>query len=384
LGKLAVGSKKKLVSDTPVRHLPLWVKAPMQTEGSIDPLGYSIESDAIATLLLPGVTVQTRRARYLSFFCWAVQKCGNDQRAIDRWEIALSVGEHLRHGKDTSCPFFGSGILNERQYPLNEALPRQLHVQTARLLYSGFARSCGLIQDSKGLSSTGAKLAKSFAQRVPGSLPKTISKCEGMPCLSEIGANEAKYLYRALFEDTKEGEARLATYKAVGKTGWRLVRKAGRRELLKQYLAPPSAGDDSAALLHKAAILELEALPLTRLFLELYNDRTFTGVIPSKARFNAFAIGTTRNGLLSDLAAHLRKAKSLGRDISDELKDPLTFSRVKAYILQKHREVAKPDDPWVSDNWEQRRRGLMPSQPPDLHLYRLEAFSSLLADIGEI
>jgi len=384
VGKLAVGSKKKLASYAPIRHLPLWVKAPMQIEGSIDPLGYSVESDALAALLLPGVTVQTSRARYLSFLCWAIQKCGNDQRAIDRWEIALSVGEHLRHGKDTSCSFLGSGILNQRQYPLNDPLPRQLHVQSARLLYSGLARSCGLIQDNRGLSSTGAKLAKYFAHSVLASLPKKLSKCAGMPCLSEIGANEAKYLYRALFEDTKDGEARLATYKAVGKTGWRLVQKAGRKELLKQYLAPPSSGDNSAAFLHEAAILELEALPLTRLFLELYNDRTFTGVIPSKAPFNAFVIRTTRNGLLSDLAAHLRKAKNLGRDISNELQDPLTFSRVKASILQKHREVAKPDDPWVSDNWEQRRRGLMPSQPPDVHLYRLEAFSSLLADIGEI
>ena len=205
-----------------------------------------------------------------------------------------------------------------------------------------------------------------------------------MPCLSEMSMREARYLYRALFEDTKDGETRLATFRSVGKKGWRLVQNTSRQQLLKQYLAPPLRGDRTAILLHAAAVFELEALPLTRLFLELYNDRNFTGVIPSKARFNAFTIRTTPDGLLSDLAAHLRAAKLLGRKLSDKLQDPLTFDRVKAFILQRHREVAKPDDPWVDDHWEQLRRGLMPNQPPEVHLYRLAAFSSLLADIQEI
>ena len=85
------------------------------------------------------------RARYLSFLCWAMDKTGNDSASIDRWEVALALGEHFRHGSDDKCGFLGSRLIKSRNPARGDSTPRQLHVQTARVLYKGLLRSCGLV-----------------------------------------------------------------------------------------------------------------------------------------------------------------------------------------------------------------------------------------------
>ncbi len=106
---------------------PSWVEPSPDEPGSTDPLGYQAEADRIAEELLPGVTVQTRRARYLSFLCWAMDHTGNKPAEIDRWEIALSTGEYLRPKCNATCSYLGSLLLKQRNHAPGDRVPVRLH-----------------------------------------------------------------------------------------------------------------------------------------------------------------------------------------------------------------------------------------------------------------
>lgn len=362
--------------------LPFWVEPSPTEPGSIDPLGYLAQSDRIAEQLLPGVTVQTSRARYLSFLCWAIQKTGDDPNAIDRWEVALSVGEHRRHGNGEAelCKFFGSRLLKQRQLEDKDPLPKRLHVQTARLLYSGLLRSCGLYDGPAVLSELGKKLAEDFGRHMPRSLPSKVGRCDVMPCLSNISMREEKYLCDGLLQANADAERRAYSFSEIGRRAWKGVRNEGAAWLLAQYIKSPGRNASAPAVyLHEGAKLELQALPLTRLFLLLYQSR---GKIRGQLRpgsFRAFQIGASTEHLLADLAAHLRRAQALGEETP-----PLTLAGLKRWVLTRHRQEAKPEAPWVDENWHVLRPGLQPQHPPGIHGYRLEAFSSLMADLRKI
>ena len=120
--------------------LPSWVELPPSEPGSIDPLGYQAEVDRISDTILPGVTVLTRRARYLCFLCWAIKRTGNNPAEIDRWEIALSVGEFLRHQDGKECSYLGVGLLRQRNIKRGDIVPQKLHKLKARTSYSGLLR----------------------------------------------------------------------------------------------------------------------------------------------------------------------------------------------------------------------------------------------------
>jgi len=360
--------------------LPSWVEPPPTEPGSIDPLGYLGPSDRIAEQLLPGATVLTRRARYLSFLCWALRETDNEPSETDRWEIALSVGEHLRHGDDTECTYLGSRLLRGRALARGDRLPRRLHVQTARLQYSGLLRSCGLADDEGNVSHLGAEIADTFGRYMPRSIPKRVSGCDGLPCLSKIGDREASSLRRGFFETTDEAGRRLETFREVGTRNWRRVLQHGPAVLLRSYMGQPNPRAKSAAqLLHEAASLELESLPLTRLFLELYsNAGSLAGSVPRSGWYRVYQIRETSKEMLADVAGHLRRAAALGRAIL-----MLSLPCLKAHVLHLHR-VAKADAPWVDQDWRILRPGLKPQRLPGVHEYRLTAFASLLHDIGEI
>jgi len=52
--------------------LPRWTKRVSIEEGGRDPLGLSRVSGMITDFLLQGIITQTYRARYYSFYCWAI------------------------------------------------------------------------------------------------------------------------------------------------------------------------------------------------------------------------------------------------------------------------------------------------------------------------
>lgn len=219
-------------------EMPAWVEPSPAEPGSIDPLGYLARSESLAEQLLPGVTVATRRVRYLSFLCWAIRKTENDPRAIDRWEVALSMGEHSRHAGD-HCAYLGSRLLlQQRKWAGADPLPRRLHVQTARMLYAGLLRSCGLAHEngSLTLTSIGERIADDFGRDIPRSMPKRVTGCYDMPCLSEIRSREASLLRRGFLDSGTDAEIRQRTKLEIGFRRTQRVRRHGAGWLLRQYL----------------------------------------------------------------------------------------------------------------------------------------------------
>jgi hypothetical protein len=207
-----------------------------------------------------------------------------------------------------------------------------------------------------------------------------------MPCLSESGAIEKRYLRQALIGQSKDrppdSETRLKTFKSVGKSRWKCVRGGSHTELLKLYLDEQKSKDDVTADLVGAATFELHALPLTRLFLAFYNNERVPAAIPARPRFHAFEIAREQPAMIGGVASHLREAEKRS-SLPPGLQRPITVGRLKDFVVDRHRE-AKADDPWVDESWHQLRRNLMPARLPGVHAYRLSAFASLLADIGEI
>jgi len=358
---------------------PSWVEPSPDEAGSTDPLGYQSEADRIAEELLPGVTVQTRRARYLSFLCWAMNRTGNDPGEIDRWEIALSIGEYLRHKGDTTCSYLGILLLKQRNPDPGDRVPARLHQQTARALYSGLLRSCGLASEEGDLTPLGKKLGWEFGKTMPGTRPKRVYGCANLPCLSAAGELEKRWLRGALLEETEEAKLRTATLREVGIRHWK---KTGGdpAAILRDYLCPPPRpATREQLLLHKAAVLDLTALPLTNLFLYLYkHEGAIRGAIPPRSTLRSYQVDPAPPGLLADVATHLRRAAKLGGE-----RVPLSLAQIKSHLLDRH-EHAKPDGRWVDGSWRVLRHGLAPQVSPDVHGYRLTVFASLLRDMGAI
>jgi hypothetical protein len=316
--------------------------------------------------------------RYLSFLCWAIRKTDNDARAIDRWEVALSMGEHYLHaGK--RCAYLGSRLLQQRIFGGADPLPRRLHVQTARLLYSGLLRSCGLAHENGTLSDIGERIADDFGREMPRSMPKKYSDCFDMPCLSKIiiKTRETRLLRGGLLENGTDAERRKRTKLEIGPRGMRGIRRYGAAWLLKQYLLKPGIrSSEPARLLHTAARLELHAMPLTRLFLYIYqHDGRIVAKVASVSTCHPYRVREPVDEMLGDVVAHIRRAATLG-----ELRLPHSVRGLKMWVLRRHRE-AKAEAPWVDEDWRVLRLGLHPQQPPGVHEYRLGAFASLLHDL---
>ncbi len=170
---------------------------------------------------------------------------------------------------------------------------------------------------------------------------------------------------------------RAVTFKSVGRRLWRESSGDYAHNILRRYLGHVDSANEVAVLLRKAAVLELRALPLTRLFLYLYlHNGVISGDVPAKSRLRCYRVDDEPPGLLADVGAHLRRAaKKDGEHV------PIAKARLLEYLQFRHRQ-AKPDAPWVRDDWQVLRPGLAPQRLPGVHQYRLDAFASLLQDVG--
>jgi hypothetical protein len=369
--------------------LPSWV-APSEMERALDPLGLQEEADALAAQLLPGVTVQTSRVRYLSFLCWAKQQ-DLTEFETDRWEVAMALGEHMRHrdgGPD--CSFLGKNKAKALGLGSFARVPTALHQQTARILYAGLLTTSSAVAEG-ALSVCGNRLAEWFrpGRRVR---PRRLRDCAGLPCLSWYdpklrliaSAHERRALAQALLLETLEAKARYATYRAVPVSLW-----AGRDaiRILRRFLDPSyAAGSVSESCLHRAAAFELAAFALKRLFLRLYRGPSvIRGRFPARTKLPATSAYVIRDDdLLHDVSAHLRRADALGATgflASFGYSTPGSLADVVDLVRAMH-EQAKPEAPWVDARWKLLRPGLAPSNPDGIHGYRLPAFASLIGDLG--
>lgn len=362
---------------------PSWVSAPPAEAGSIDPLGYQTEVDRISESILPGITVFTTRIRYLSFLAWAFDHESGQTSAIDRWDVALSIGEHLRHHGQGDCKYPGIRLLQQQDPSHNDPVRSRLHTPPTRLRYIGLLRSCGFIDKNDAVTDIGKAVAHYFAKDAPRSRPKIVWACLRMPCLSAGGGRELKRLQQGLLQETEQAQIRNETFRELGKNLLRASRSENARFVLREYLRAARKSRASQAL-HEAAVLELEALPLTQLFQFLYRngEHVLKGSLPKATRLKTpYHIPSPRRdprGFFHAIAAHLDCAERMGRRGVPRR----NLQELKQYVIELHRR-AKPDGPWIDEGWRQLRKGLA-KEIPGLHGYRISQFASLLSDIGTI
>jgi len=207
-----------------------------------------------------------------------------------------------------------------------------------------------------------------------------------MPCLSEAGRLELRWLRDAFLRGgNPDATRRLTTFKEIGKPLLREVLKTGSvRPVLEAYIdSKREQESDTARMLHRAAIIELEAFPLTSLFHFLYEngDLQRTRLPKQKSLRSPYILRNPKSdldGFLQDMVNHLLKAESLGRSL--QLKN---FIVLKEFVMQKHLS-AKVDSPWVDKDWVQLRMGLAPRTGISIHGFRMVQFASLLRDLDEI
>lgn len=162
--------------------LPSWLVRLDTSPTSRDPLGLAAQAGRHAEAILPGLTVFTSRARYLSFLCWAIEvsKNGAERARLDRvhrLERLLVLSEALLHEDDPSaCTYIGrlrgARFVREHQSERLWELPtRVLKNQVtngAFALYRTALGSFGLVDELDGddfgfeLTERGAKLAKRY------------------------------------------------------------------------------------------------------------------------------------------------------------------------------------------------------------------------------
>ncbi len=93
---------------------PSWLVRLDTAPTTRDPLGFAAQAARHADAILPGLTVFTSRARYLSFLCWALRASENGPAAgrldrIYRLERLLVLGEALLHRDEPdACTYIGA------------------------------------------------------------------------------------------------------------------------------------------------------------------------------------------------------------------------------------------------------------------------------------
>ena len=247
-----------------------WVLADPFAERAVDPLGMSAQADRIAELLLPQLSVATSRARYLSFFCWAVRESAGDVRVIHRLEAKLAIEEAERHVDDDPniCP----GVVGcsralkylQRHGWKPPARPERLYKNTAFAMHRPTLRGLGLLTGTRSprLTDEGNRLASLFGES-RGRRPR---------CLGDISSAEQGRIKALLGLDYRKrsdlgpaSEKRRGTYEAV----WRDLQRGDSTFVLERHARCSSRPSPVTAALHRAFVWELLSCGLTLAFLRL-------------------------------------------------------------------------------------------------------------------
>lgn len=130
----------------------LWIEPDPERERAADPLGLNAQADR----LLPGLSVNTRRARYLTFFCWAVRHSRDHNRPltfIHQLEGTLACNEAQRHSDSSQCPDI-VGMSRARRYLENNnwhnpQRPEALYKNMAYSMYRPLMRRLGLLASGR-------------------------------------------------------------------------------------------------------------------------------------------------------------------------------------------------------------------------------------------
>lgn len=170
-------------------YLPRWTKRAVMDGSGRDPLGLSRISDNFTDLLLPSIITTTNRARYYSFYPWAMRESLNalkeDEDGADflerfcRLEAAFAISSKL--GKETDRTIVGIDQVNRYLDGADEgsAVNTEFKVLPANN-WGGFGQYYGGALRTLGLGSweedgfwhatdqRGIRLADAFAESISG------------------------------------------------------------------------------------------------------------------------------------------------------------------------------------------------------------------------
>jgi hypothetical protein len=384
-----------------------WVVPDPDQERAVDPLGLGAQADRIADWLMPGVSVQTRRARYVSFFCWAVRRTQSERHqlgAIHRLEAELACEEAKAHGTDgpQQCPDIVGRQRALRYLLAHEGVfprrPEALYKNMAFAAYRPLMKAIGLLAPGRKLqlTSDGNRLAIEH-QRSRGRRPR---------CLSNISAGERTRL-RLLFgldfrkqpHDPSASARRRATFVELHRF---LERGLSSTEILESYSENPNKASPQAYALHHAFAWETLSLGLTLAFAMVLERgslrpiaRRIRDALSGALRFpglRSFAPSdeAAGEGVIALLRrAHRLRASALRLDpypyaLAERLVVKRDVDGFLSGLLERHRQT-KPGDAWVA-NERGVLRVLAPKKNLDLlprpRTYRLDAFAQLLRDLG--
>lgn len=386
-----------------------WVEADPASERAIDALGLAVQADRIADELLPDLSVLTRRARYLSFFCWAVDRArngGNPERVIRRLEGRLALHEAQVHqDQDGVCrgivgrTVIDSYLKRNRNRP--PAHPENLYKSSAFWYYRPLMRSLGLLEPSAGLRLTavGQELAQCYGSSTRGRFA----------CLGDISPREQHLIKKQLGlignrRTTHAGELRQQT---LGELHRHFAGQELNPELvLPRYRRrPPNSASPVRWALHKAHAWAALSLGLNLAFATLI-DRGSASRLDLELR-RALHLRMSFPGLRTfrvkgeDVPRHivglLRYARSLrvhdlvpDKDVEDIAAQLVVRNRPREFIemLERRHTAVKGAEGWLrlvgSDGRVQRlasERKNLPTRA-GLYPYRLNAFWELMTDLG--
>jgi hypothetical protein len=381
-----------------------WVEADPERERAVDALGLGAQADKLADSLLPGMSVLTRRARYLPFICWAVKKterASNRLGAIHRLEAELACQEAKRHlEKPSECSdVVGAGRARTHLQNNGGAFPRRpegLYKNMAFNAYRPMMRAFGLLAPGRmpALTEEGERLYTSSGT----------SGRRTFGCLSEVTGGERTRLRQLWGLDRRVSEPEFwraqrvrATYDEV--EGY-LYQRLPASAILEQYENRPKNIDGVRGTLHRAFAWEALSIGLLLAFAMLI-ERRATGTVAKELR-RALSERCRWPGLVTfdpaaasarDVVALLRRAHRLDIGSLDLETRPVALG----HLLYPKRDVAsfiealvdrhytvKLADPWITVERD-KVRVLATKKRLDLRpgprSYRLDAFQSLLRDI---
>lgn len=418
---------------------PTWLDRDPLKSRAVDPLGLDFVADRLADRLFPGLSVLTTRARYFTFLCWARRRTGPrlDERAIHRFEIALSAAEARRSAADPDhredCSFLGSRRLRAMDLDELPSDPRRVYKVPAWRAYRASMTGLGLLTPGPGatLTQTGEVAARAFGQSLGGSLDPS-RPLPPRVCLSEPTTDERRLL-RALLG--------LGRATAMVPPGCRERRDVRARTLLELRQAFPDGELDPERVLPRyvEATRPVLSLPQATLREAALHESIATGLHGIfYASLGALAAGTSgfrdflrdwgaalaargdppplglvdlsedrtaglRLAVLS-IRGGLRRVKRLRAagvpfltEANFGLAETLVAPAPASGIGHRHRLDplfhrhldAKGDEAWIRSGpdggWELDREALgdrvIPTQVP-LRTYRLKAVASLVRDLG--
>lgn len=387
--------------------LPLyWVEPDPDRERAADPLGLGAQADCIADRLLPGLSVNTRRARYLTFFCWAIRNSrdhNNPLTSIHRLEAELACEEALRHwDSPKKCPdIVGASRArtylenNKRRFPPR---PESLYKNMAFAAYRPLMRSLGLLANGRRLWLTeeGEYLAKVF-QHARGPKPR---------CLSNLSGIERTRLRVLLGLDSRAAEPKTARRRAI-RAAYKELSKGlsggfTSNQILESYATIPKNAGQPAKLLHQALAWEALSLGLVLAFAMLLRGRAiaatgkrFRRALSGQARWPGLdEFDPTDESAALHVRGLLRRAieldpQALGLDdapvnLARRLVEHKDVDSFLLGLLERHEQV-KLSEAWVVSN-RGNLRIVATKKNLDLiaapRTYRIDAFAQLLHDLG--